>query len=811
MSTAERRTLTVRVANWSGAHPWRAIIGWFLFVTLCLVAGSMAGTRNATTEDYRVGEAGRAEAFAAEGDLQRRPVEQILVRARSGALDPAAARAAADDLTARMKDLPEVLRVDPPVRSADGQVLRVDVTMAGPELEARGHVAPLLERTAAVQRSHPGLVVEETGSASISKGLDRQRGEDFTLSEAIALPVTLVTLLAVFGSVLMAGVPLLLALSSIAASMGVAMVASHLFPDAGVGSSVILLIGLAVGVDYTLFYLKREREERARAQGRLDSEAVVRLAAATSGRAIMVSGLAVVVSSATLYLAADVIFSSLATATIAAVLVAMASSVTVLPALLVKIGQRSERRAGRQGGQARTRRWARAGRPGSGRAWSVLLRPASRHPVITLCVALLLMGALALPALGMRLRVLNRDSHSRQIQEVSAWDRLTGAFPDMRTRHQVVVRSDPARAGQVALALRDLGRRAGGDPLFAANFRPVVQTSADGRISVLELRVPYRLSSPEAAESLTRIRRDLVPATAGRVPGAEVAVTGDVARDADYLANQDEKLPLVVGFLLLLTFVMTVVVFRSVVLGLLGVALNLLSVAAAFGLLVVFFQHGLATTLFGFDASATGGIGSRVPLFLLVILFGLSMDYQVFVVSRIREAALRGVPARQAVVEGLTATAGVVTSAAFVMVTVFTAFVFLHLAELKQIGFALATAVLLDAFVIRVLILPSAMTLLGRASWWPSREMRRAASSPPGLEVSRARDAAASPTWGDGTARRGPLPPAAGEPTLTPLHGGTGPDLLETPSKRFDIDVRRRRGEAGTGRRQDNSGEEDHA
>jgi putative drug exporter of the RND superfamily len=192
------------------------------------------------------------------------------------------------------------------------------------------------------------------------------------------------------------------------------------------------------------------------------------------------------------------------------------------------------------------------------------------------------------------------------------------------------------------------------------------------------------------------------------------------------MAHQNDKLPVVVGFLLLLTFILTVLVFGSAVIGLIGVLLNLLSVAAAFGLVVVFFQWGLASTLFGFDESATSAIGSRVPLFLFVILFGLSMDYQVFVVSRIKEAALKGVPTRQAVIDGIGHSAKVVTSAAVVMVTVFASFMFLHLAEMKQIGFSLAAAVLLDAFIIRVMILPSALILLGNATWWPSHKMRRA-------------------------------------------------------------------------------------
>ncbi|MFD5397691.1 MMPL family transporter [Streptomyces sp. NPDC127097] len=727
----EKRPVTVRWAVWSARHPWRALAGWLAFVVLCLGVGLAMGTHNATGEDYRVGEAGRAETLAAEARLDREPVEQVLISARSGPLEQAAVDAAVRDLTARMRQLPEVARVEPPVRSADGGSLRVAVVMKGVEADAKDHVAPLAARTAAVQRDHPRLRVAETGNPSVSVGVDTQRGQDLALSEAIALPVTLLTLLVVFGSALMAAVPLLLALTSIAAAMGLSMVVSHLQPDAGVGANIILLIGMAVGVDYTLFYLKREREERARAGGRLGAEALVELAAATSGRAIVVSGLAVIVSTATLYLATDVVFSSLATSTVIVVLAAVLSSLTALPALLVKIAQRAERRADRRAQRTGRRPAPRDRAEGTGRLWRALLRPATEHPARTLCVAVLVMLALAAPALGMQLRVLNKDSHSREIPALQTYDRLTTAFPELRVQHQIVVRAPAAESSEVAAALRQLSARAQSDPLYAKGVTPLVKTSRDHRTTTMELSTPHKVSSPEAIASLDRLRRDYLPDTVGAVPGAEFAVSGDVAHDTDYLAHQDGKLPLVVGALLLLTFLMTTLVFRSVVIGLLGVALNLLSAAAAFGLVVVFFQYGLASTLFGFDTAATSAIGSRVPLFLFVILFGLSMDYQIFVVSRIREAALRGVPTREAVLHGVGASAKVVTSAAVVMVTVFAAFMFLHLAEMKQIGFSLAVAVLLDAFVIRVVILPSALTLLGRASWWPSRTMRRAQREAP--------------------------------------------------------------------------------
>ncbi|WP_405967227.1 MMPL family transporter [Streptomyces sp. NBC_00015] len=738
-------SLTVRMARSSARHPWRAIVGWLVFVALCLAVGSAVGMNSARTADYRVGEAGRAEAMAAEGQLERRSAEQVLISARSGTLGTEAARAAVRDLTARMERLPEVAEVAAPVRSADGLILMVEVALRGEERDAKDKVDALTAQTTAVQRAHPELLLQETGSPSISKGVDEQRGDDLALSEKITLPVTLLTLLVVFGSLTMAAVPLLLALSSIAAGVGLSMVASHVSPDTGVGTNVILMIGLAVGVDYTLFYLKREREERARSGGRLSSQALVELAAATSGRAVMVSGFAVVASTATLYLASDVVFSSLATGTVVVVLVAMASSLTALPALLTVLGKRAERRSARRAERGRPVRRLRGGsgeKGGSGergesggRVWTALLRPAARHPLATLGVSVLALLALVVPLAGLHITEMSRDTHSREIPAMRVYDRLNEAFPQARVTHQVVVRADAARAAEVAEALDALTRLADADPLFTGT--PRLRTSADHRVSTLELRVPYLGDSDQAYDSLDHLRHDYLPATVGRIAGAEYGVSGDVARYTDYPAHQNGKLPLVLGSLLLVTFLMTLYAFRSVVLGLIGVALNLLSAAAALGLLVLVFQHTWAEGLL--DFRSTGSIGSRVPLFLFVILFGLSMDYQVFVVSRIREAVLAGTPTRQAVLDGVRRSASVVTSAAVVMTTVFVSFVFLHIIEMKQIGFVLAAAVLLDAFVVRILILPSAMLLLGERSWWPARPERGTAEPraqvPPGRPV----------------------------------------------------------------------------
>ncbi|MGW0246353.1 MMPL family transporter [Nocardia goodfellowii] len=713
------RNHLVAIAGWSARRPWLAIVGWFVFVALCLGAGLGIGAKPAATEDFWIGEAGRGEAIATSGGLQQQPIERVLITGHGTRLDAAAA-AAAREITDRMRALPEVESIAAPVYSADGTAMRVDVTMAGAELDADRHVAALRAQTEQVQQAHPALLIEQTGGPSISSAVDALRGRDLVRTEMIAVPVTLLTLLVVFRSVAMALVPLLLAVSSIVAAIGLAMPASHLFPDNGVGTNIILLIGLAVGVDYTLFYLKRAREERARSGSRPASRELVEIAAATSGRAVVVSGLAVAVSAATLYLADDVIFSSIATAAILVTLVSVASSLTALPALLTVLSERAERRAA---GKTTAHREAREG----GRITGWALRRIAAKPTVALTVSVLAMLALTAPLLGLRLTDMGRETHPRSLPAMQTFDRLNAAFPELKSMHQVVVAADPARATDVTNALRALAGRAAADPALTSDA--TLRTSADGRVSLLQLPVPHHVSDSAALRSLERVRADYVPATIGALGDLDYAVTGDVARYADYPAHQKRKLPLIIAALLTMTFALTAMAFRSVVLGLVGVVLNLLSAGAALGLLTVVFQHTWAESLLDFDS--TGTIGSRVPLLLFVILFGLSMDYQVFVLSRIQEAVDNGASTRQAVLDGVGGSAGVVTSAAFVMVTVFASFVPLHIMEMKQMGFALAAAVLLDAFVIRIVILPALLLLLGDRTWWPRAVTATAAGREP--------------------------------------------------------------------------------
>ena len=711
--------VTVRIARWSAAHPWRAVALWLVFVAVCVAVGGAVSARRATAVDFGVGESGRAVQIVHDAGLDPPAGEHILISSRSGPLDRAAAEAAVADATQRLRLLPEVSAVGEPVPAPDGTVLLVPVTMSGDPMTAPERIRPLLDATAAVQREHPELRVEQVGPASIQDGIYELVGRDIAKSTRISLPVTLLILLVAFGAVVAAGVPVLLALSAVAAAIGLSTLASHVVPDIGTTANMITLMGMAVGVDYSLFYLKREREERARGRGTLDA---IEVAAATSGRAVVVSGLAVIVSMAGLYLAGDAVFASLATGAIIVVAVAVLGSLTVLPALLAKLGRAVDR-------PRVPLVWRLTNRGGQPRLWPALLRPALRHPAITLVVAVAALGALALPALGMKLTNTSASDMPRSIPAIQAYDRMTTAFPERFTVHQVVVQAPAERAAEVRAALDDLVRRTGGEALFAGAGQEPVRASADGRVHTVDVHTPYPDNSDEARRSVQLLRERLLPDTVGRVPGASSAVAGDVAANLDYATHLERKLPLVMGFVLLLTLVMMTVTFRSVVVALTSIAINLLSAVAAFGLLVLVFQHRWAEGLLDFRSN--GAVVSWIPPFLFAVLFGLSMDYHVFVVSRIREAALRGLPPREAVAHGIVRSAGVVTSAAVVMVAVFAVFASLSMIEMKQMGIGLAAAVLIDAVVVRVVVLPSVMALLGRANWWPSRLARTPAAATP--------------------------------------------------------------------------------
>ncbi|MEV0785985.1 MMPL family transporter [Streptomyces sp. NPDC050423] len=688
-------------------HPWSAIGLWTVFVALCLFLGGAAGTNGISDDESGVRESGRAGKIVHSGHFTEKPEENVLITAGDGGkLDQREARAAAGELTRRLKALPEVESVGKPVPSPGGQALLVPATMRGDTENADTRVQPLLDVSAAVERAHDGLRIDEVGTGSTAKGLTETLGKDFEKAELISLPLTLLILLVVFGAIIAAGVPVALALSCVGAAIGLSTLASHVLPETSAVSNVILLMGMAVGVDYSLFYLKRDREERRRGKSHADA---IEIAAATSGHTVVVSGTTVIVSMAGLYLAREATFASLATGSIIVVAVAVLASLTVLPALLAKLGRWVDR-------PRVPLLWRLTMRGGESRVWPALLRPALSKPALTLVVSGAALVLLALPAMDMKLKQPGSDDLSRDIPVVRAMDRLTHAFPSKGTVHQVAVRAPAGEAGEVRAALKSLLARTADNELFAHDETPAIKQSSDGRVHTVDVGTPFSSNSEGAKRSLD-VLRTWVPQETARVPDAEAAVGGKVAQSVDFTGHLVERMPWVVGFVLLLTFVAMILTFRSLAVALSAILLNLLSAAAAFGVLVSVFQHTWAEKLLDFHSS--GAVVSWLPLFLFVVLFGLSMDYHVFVVSRIREAAIGGASTRDSVREGITRSAGVVTSAAVVMVGVFSIFGTLSMVEFKQLGVGLAAAILLDAVVIRIFVLPALMTALGKWNWWP--------------------------------------------------------------------------------------------
>jgi uncharacterized membrane protein YdfJ with MMPL/SSD domain len=515
-----------------------------------------------------------------------------------------------------------------------------------------------------------------------------------------------VILIIAFGALVAAGIPLLLALTGVLATMGLLAIPSQIWPVDDSVSAVVLLIGLAVGVDYSLFYLKREREERA--AGRRESAALA-AAAATSGRAVLISGLTVMAAMAGMFLTGDKTFSSFAMAAIMVVAIAVLGSLTVLPALLSRLGDRVNK--------ARVPFLYRLQRPGGGRGWSWILDRVLRRPVVSVVVSAGILVALALPALGMKTVVPGAEALPKGLEAVQVYDRLQGAFPGEAEPAVAVVKAPSIDAPGVQAAIENLRARA----LESGRIHKPVTVEVNQARTVAQIELPIEGSGSDDASyaAVSTLRDEIVPETVGSLDGVEAGVTGSTAISKDFGDSMRGKAPLVFAFVLTLAFLLLLVSFRSIVIAVKAIVLNLLSVAAAFGVLVLVFQNEWAKGILGFDYS--GGVMAWLPVFLFVILFGLSMDYHVFILSRIREAYDGGMKTEDAISHGIKTTAGVVTSAAIVMVFVFSIFGTLSLIMMKQFGVGLATAVLIDATIVRAVLLPATMKLLGDWNWYLPR------------------------------------------------------------------------------------------
>ena len=707
---SESRNLAARMAHWSAHHRKIAIFGWLGFCIGAFVIGTMViGTNTLEVADAGVRESGRMDRLL-DKEFKSPAGERVIIQSKTLDADEAGFQSVTTNVIQRLQANPTVTNLTSPLEdsglvSADGHSVLVDFELTGDPDTADDRVQPILDTTAAAQAAHPEFVIEEFGSASGDKQLGGVFTDDLKKAGELSLPITLGILLLAFGALVAAGIPLLLGLTAVIATMGLLAIPSKVLPmDESIGA-VILLIGLAVGVDYTMFYLKREREERA--EGKSEEEAL-EIAASTSGRSVLISGLTVMIAMAGMFLTGDPTFKGFGAATILVVAVAVLGSLTVLPAMLSWLGDRVERLHLPVPKSMRPKH-------GESRFWSAVLGPVLRYPIPAVLLAGGVLVALCVVALQLKTVTPGADTYPQSLPVVKTYNKMQKAFPGGETPADVVFRADNVRSPEVQEAIGQLSWRALATGLM---HQPILtDVNKAGTVAVVSIPVAGSGTDATSEKAVNALRDDLLPNTLGLVPSIDdYGVTGETAGSKDFNDQMASTIPFVFGFVIIFAFLLLLVTFRSLVIPIKAIVLNLLSVGAAYGVLVLVFQHGIGKGLL--DFSYTGGVTAFIPMFLFVILFGLSMDYHVFILSRVREGYDTGMPTEEAVRHGVKVTAGVVTSAAIVMVFVFGVFGTLQILFLKQFGVGLAAAILIDATIIRAILLPATMKLLGDWNWY---------------------------------------------------------------------------------------------
>jgi RND superfamily putative drug exporter len=710
MSSPQKRNVAARMGHWSATHRKKAIWGWLGLVLLAFVIGQAVGLQSLKPEDTGVGESGRMDRLLGD-EFETPAVERVMIQSEAKKASSPAFKAVITDVVSRMDAQKDVASIESPLQplnanlvSADGHTALVDLKIAGDPDNAVDKIGPITDEVKAAAAANAGFDIESFG-VTADEQVNQAFADDLAKAGLLSIPVTLIILLIAFGSLVAAGIPLLLALSAVLGTMGLLALFSHALPfDESIGA-LVLLIGLAVGVDYSMFYLKREREERAR--GRTE-QGSLEVAAATSGRSVLISGLTVMIAMAGMFLTGDPTFTGFGLATMTVVAVAVLGSLTVLPALLSWLGDRVEKVHVPVVRRLRPK-------DGEGRIWSAILTPVLRHPIPAIIIAATPLVALGLVATTMKLAQPGPETFPDSLPAVQTYKKLQQAFPGGEVPAEVVIKAEDVTTPAIEEAIGQLKWRA----LVYAGMREPITTDINDKqtIAVVSIPVPDKATDDKAKAAVASLRDEVLPTTIGLLGGdVEYGVTGWTAQSVDFNSLMRSKAPLVFGFVLIFAFILLLLTFRSIVIPIKAIVLNLLSVAAAYGILVLVFQGGVGKDILGFTYE--DGVVAFLPIFLFVILFGLSMDYHVFILSRVRESYDSGMKTEDAVAHGIKATAGVVTSAAIVMVFVFAIFGTLKILFLKEFGVGLAAAILIDATIVRAVLLPATMKLLGDWNWY---------------------------------------------------------------------------------------------
>ncbi len=704
--------MTERLTLWSSRRPWHALAGW-AFALVAAIAISAAFLGDALSGDEEV-----------TGDTESRRADELrserLAEGRGGG-GPDATEVVVLRSSGASVDEP---RFERRVRMTAGELRRSGATrvttfydtgerwLVSGDRDATAMLVALgrdaeddVEAVVDVVRRADGSHVLDatiTGEFTLDADFSTLAEEDLLSGElGFGLPAALIVLLIVFGSVVAGLIPLLLAIVSIVVALALIALVGQAFPLSVFATNMLTAMGLALGIDYSLFVLSRYREERLHGREKLDAIAEV---GATASRAVLFSGIAFTLAMLGLLLVPSTIMRSLAAGAIVVAMVSVAAALTLLPALLSLLGDRVNALRipyfGRTASRVRSPFWSRT------------VRGVVRRPLISAVLATATLLAMAVPVLALRSGEAGVGTLPDRLPAKQGYLALNAEFPGETTEPVEIVIDGDAGSPAVGAGIARLRERLASEPLLG---RAELETNQAGDLTVLTVPIEGDPLGEDAVEAVRELRTEHVPA-AFPDPAVEVLVTGDTAESVDESDTMDRWLPIVFAFVLGLSFILLTVAFRSLVVALKAIAVNLLSVGAAYGLLVLVFQEGIGNELLGFPQVDT--IESWVPLFLFAVLFGLSMDYHVFLLSRIRERFRQTADNGDAIVHGVGSTGRIITGAALIIIAVFSGFARGDLVMFQQMGFGVAVALLLDATVVRLVLVPAAMQLLGERNWY---------------------------------------------------------------------------------------------
>jgi len=707
--------VTERLARASAAHPWRTIATWLVGIVLAFgaVASLLPGalsTEGRVTNNPDSERAYDIEAARFPEHSRDVTTELVIVRSERYTIDDPAFRMRLAELVRLGRQTGAVAQAGNPLSdatlvSADRQAVLIPIRLAGDPDESVGTLIDTVEE----ENGKGAFAVAITGSATTDHDVNELSESDLQNGELrIGLPAALIVLVLVFGALVSAAMPLVLAIVSIIVALGLTALVAQQFELSIFVVNMLTGMGLALGIDYALFVVSRFREERARGAEKRDA---IGRAGATASRAVLFSGSAFVLAMLGLLLVQSTIMRSLAVGAILVGIVSVVAALTILPAILSLVGDRIDNLRVPFLGRRLSESAA-----SESRFWGAIVARVVRRPVVSLVAAVALLVVLALPVLGLNIGAAGISTLPDGLASKQGYLALRKSFPGAGADPVEIILAGNVTSPESEAAIEALKRRLANDPDFGALQE---DTNQAGTLTVLTVPVSADALSDEAVAAVRELRATDIPSIDFGRMGIEALVTGDTAENVDYFDVMQFWLPWVLLFVLGLTFCLLTVAFRSVVVAGTAIGMNLLSVGAAYGLLVAVFQYGWGAGILGFQQVDI--VEAWVPLFLFAVLFGLSMDYQVFLLSRIRERYLECGDNAEAVRFGIGSTARIITGAALIIVAVFAGFAAGELVMFQQMGFGIAIALLIDATVVRSVLVPAVMTLLGERNWYLPR------------------------------------------------------------------------------------------